>query len=724
MHILNGTFITLASAVVLLLLLQPVGTDAQWAIAQACLVAMLAIKLLRLDGYWRHLFFALGALLVLRYVYWRTTSTLPSPNHLQDFVPGIILYGAEMFCVVMLALSLFVISRPINRGRAPAIKSGEEPTVDVFVPSYNEDAGLLALTLAAAKAMDYPSDRMKVYLLDDGGTDQKINSANFTVSDGAARRREELQELCRTLGVTYLTRERNEHAKAGNLSNGLLHSRGELVVVFDADHAPAREFLRETVGFFARDEKLFLVQTPHFFVNPDPIEKNLSTFHRMPSESEMFYGMIQKGLDKWNAAFFCGSAAVLRRSALEQVGGFAGTSITEDCETALELHAAGWNSIYVEKPLIAGLQPETFSSFIGQRTRWCSGMLQILLMKNPLFKKGLTAAQRICYLSTCMFWLFPIPRMAFIFAPLLFIFLDLKIYNSTVSEFGAYTMTYLVACMLLQSYAYGRFRWPWISELYEYLQSVYLLRAIVNVVKNPRSPKFNVTDKGGAMDQDHLSGSAWPYFLIFAVLLAAEGTVVYRMHHEPEAAGLLLIVGFWNLFNLFIAGLALGAVSERRERRRFHRLPTEARATLTVDGVVLAGSILDISQDGMLIHTGGTLAVRPQSEGTLTLPPSRDTLAAVSLSVRIVNFRTEGNVRKIGVRFEKLNAAAYGAVASLMYSDLKLLRGERKSRQRSKSILLGTGQILLWGLRHTLRGGYYALFRRDATPAVPAVTTR
>ena len=73
----------------------------------------------------------------------------------------------------------------------------------------------------------------------------------------------------------------------------------------------------------------------------------------------MFYGMIQKGLDKWNAAFFCGSAAVLRRTALEQAGGFAGTSITEDCETALELHANGWTSIYVDKPLIAGLQPDS-----------------------------------------------------------------------------------------------------------------------------------------------------------------------------------------------------------------------------------------------------------------------------------------------------------------------------------------------------------------------------
>jgi cellulose synthase (UDP-forming) len=255
---------------------------------------------------------------------------LDAPKHRQHdrFHPGAVLYGAEMFCVLMLGLSLFVISRPIQRPQAPSVSPEDAPTIDVFVPSYNEDASLLAITLAAAKAMDYPQDKLTIYLLDDGGTDQKVQSPDPSVAAAALDRRAKLQELCRTLGVQYLTRARNLQAKAGNLSNGLLHSKGDLVVVFDADHAPAREFLKETVGFFNHDPKLFLVQTPHFFINPDPLERNLSTFTRMPSEYEMFYGIIQQGLDKWNAAFFCGSAAVLRRTALEQAGGFAGSSIT------------------------------------------------------------------------------------------------------------------------------------------------------------------------------------------------------------------------------------------------------------------------------------------------------------------------------------------------------------------------------------------------------------
>ena len=192
-----------------------------------------------------------------------------------------------------------------------------------------------------------------------------------------------MQALCAALRVNYLTRARNEHAKAGNLNNGLEHSTGDLVAVFDADHAPARSFLEETIGYFATEKNLFLVQTPHFFINPDPVERNLGTFHTMPSENEMFYGVIQRGLDKWNAAFFCGSAAVLRREALQETNGFSGVSITEDCETALELHSRGWKSIYVDKPLIAGLQPDSFASFIGQRSRWAQGMIQILRYRFP-----------------------------------------------------------------------------------------------------------------------------------------------------------------------------------------------------------------------------------------------------------------------------------------------------------------------------------------------------
>ena len=386
----------------------PVSLQVHLVTALLFLATMAIIKTLRLGGFWRLLLLALGTAVILRYAYWRTTSTLPPMEQWADFIPAILLYVAEMYCIFMLGLSLFVTSAPVPRRPSRSLAPGDPvPSVDVFIPSYNEGYEMLAGTLAAAKAMDYPPERLTVWLLDDGGTTEKRNDPDIEAARAAQERHESLKALCAELGARYLTRERNEHAKAGNLNNGLAHSTGDLVAVFDADHAPARDFLQETVPYFGDDARLFLVQTPHFFLNPDPLERNLRTFERMPSENEMFYSIIQRGLDKWNASFFCGSAALLRREALAETRGFSGRSITEDCETALNLHGRKWNSVYLDKPLIAGLQPATFSSFIGQRTRWAQGMMQIMLFSFPLFKRGLTLAQRLCYLSSTLFWFFP-----------------------------------------------------------------------------------------------------------------------------------------------------------------------------------------------------------------------------------------------------------------------------------------------------------------------------
>ncbi len=495
----------LAGLAFLLLAFEPVGIQAQFVLGAGSVAAMVLIRLLRLDGglngAWRKVFLALGTGIVLRYLYWRTTSTLPPMSDPVSFACGLTLYIAELYSIGMLFVSLFVIADPLDRPAAPRLAEADMPTVDVLVPSYNEDRDLLAVTLAAATALHYPADRLSVHLLDDGGTDQKCERENPVAAAAARRRRAELMQLSADLGVTYHTRAKNLHAKAGNMNSALADTDGELVVVFDADHVPMPDFLQETVGHFRRDPRLFLCQTPHFFSNPDPIEKNLATFETMPSENEMFYGVIQRGLDKWNGAFFCGSAAVLRRAALDEVGGFSGISITEDCETALDLHSRGWNSLYVDKPMICGLQPETFASFIGQRSRWCRGMFQIFLLKNPLFKRGLGLTQRICYLSNMTYWFFPLFRLPFLVAPFLYIWFSLQIYIANVHEFVSYTMIYMVVNVLMQNTMYGKVRWPFVSELYEFTQSIFLCRGLISVVLNPLKPTFNVTDKGNNLER-------------------------------------------------------------------------------------------------------------------------------------------------------------------------------------------------------------------------------
>ena len=710
----NATFWVWAVLLTLIIVIasQPVGLNAQFSFGLIGVGMMLLIRLANLRGAWMHIFMAVAAAIVFRYIYWRVTSTIPPISDPLNFFFGSLLFAAEIYSVGMLVLSFFIVSDPIERKDAPLRGDQQQwPSVDVFVPSYNEDLELVGMTLAAAKNLDYPTNKLNVYLLDDGGTDQKCNDPDPVKAREARERRIEMRNFCEELGVTYLTRARNEHAKAGNLNAGMERSNGDLVVVFDADHAPTRDFLTHTVGHFQRDPKLFLVQTPHFFLNPDPVEKNLDTFSRMPSENEMFYSVIQKGLDKWNGTFFCGSAAVLRREALQLTNGFSGQSITEDCETALELHTRGWNSVYVDRPMIAGLQPETFASFIGQRARWCQGMLQILMLKKPMFRKGLTGAQRLAYTSSPLFWLFPISRLTFMIAPALYVFFDLQIYNASLQEFIAYTMFFLISNVLVQNMVYGTVRWPWISELYEYVQSLYLVKSIASVIINPRAPSFNVTAKGETLEHNHLSPLGWPYFAMFIFLAATTVWALWRITYEGTGNELLLIVTLWSVFNLCIGGVALGVVSERRERRRHYRLNTERRADFVLGNTSYPVIVDDCSIGGMRLRPlDGLVPFSSNSgeQGKLVLHGGAEG-SGYPLDVMLKWSSTDEKGPSYGVSYAGLSAIDQRAVATVLYPNHGVLEAIRKRRHTGRAVSGGTFEFAYWSVFHTVRGFGYAL---------------
>jgi cellulose synthase (UDP-forming) len=701
-------FWAIATAVVVALITTPISLQAHLIAGTIVVGAMILLKFLRPYGVWRLIALGLGTAIVLRYVYWRTTSTLPPINQLEDFIPGLILYLAELYNIGMLFLSLFVVAMPLPRRKSAPPIPAEAPTVDVFVPSYNEEPELLATTLSAALAMDYPAGRLTVYLLDDGGTDEKCNADNFVAASAARERRATLQKLCEGLGCTYLTRERNISAKAGNLNNGLANSSGELVVVFDADHAPARNFLTETIGYFALDPKLFLVQTPHFFINPDPLERNLRTFKAMPSENEMFYGIIQRGLDKWNASFFCGSAAVLRRTALRTTNGFSGRSITEDAETAITLHATGWNSIYVDKPLIAGLQPATFASFIGQRSRWAQGMMQILLYHRPMLKSGLSLPQRLCYSSSALFWLFPFVRLTFLVAPLFYLFFGLEIFTASGAEFIAYVSSYMAVNLMMQNYLYGRYRWPWISELYEFIQSVYLLPAVVSVLINPGKPTFKVTAKSEELGTRRISELGLPFFIIFAVLTLGVVATYWRIITEPYNADTTLVVGLWNILNLLMAGCALGVVSERPEGRGARRFPVKRRGQISIDGRTAPIVTENVSVDGVAIRVLSKDFDRlpVNSTGEIAFETSI-AMPAGALPVRVVRLAPDAKGLVLGCRYEPSEPLHSRIIADLAFSDAGIWSSFQKARRQNMGVIYGTFRFLRLAVFQTSRGLSY-----------------
>jgi len=545
----------------------------------------------------------MGIVIVLRYLYWRTFDTLVYEGFL-DFSAALLLYFAEVLAITIYLLGIFSSLNLLKR--EPVVldnyPESEWPTVDILIPTYNEPHTLVENTILAALAMDYPKEKFNVYLLDDGGTVQKCNDPDIQKSTLAKKRQKTLQKFCELCGATYLTREKNEHSKAGNLNAAMDKIDSELLLVLDADHIPSKQFLQKTVGLFLKDEKIFLVQTPHAFYNIDPIEKNLKMGNTVVNESDMFYKHIQLGHDFWESSFFCGSAAVLRRKHLDEVGGIGLETITEDAETAIKLHNKGYKSAYISEPMIRGLQAETFTDLVLQRIRWTQGMIQIFLFHNPLSSKNLKWYQKLSYFSAILFWLFAFSRVVFYIAPLLYLFFGLHIYNANGIEIFAYVIPHIAMAVMMSYFLYAKVRSPFFSELYETVLAFFTLPAIVSVLANPKKPTFNVTPKGQASAANHISDFSTPFLVMLILVILGFVASFYRFYAYPDELDSIIITTVWNLFNMLMLIAAIGVISEKQEFRKYIRLPLETNSEIMLDNnMTIEGIITDISETSVNI---------------------------------------------------------------------------------------------------------------------------
>ena len=544
-------------------------------------------------------FLLMASFITLRYLIWRATSTLVYTGPVDFFFMSL-LYVAELEVALVYIINMFTNVYPLSREEVSMPEDESTwPTVDVFLPTYVEDVELVRITATAAKQIDYPEDKINIYILDDGSTDARCH--NKQLSAGANYRKKKMRALADQVGVHYIARKENKHAKAGNINYALGKSSGEIILVLDCDHVPAHDILKQTLGWFFKDPKLCLVQTPHFFINPDPLEKNLGSFHKAPSENEMFYRGIQPAIDFWDASFFCGSAALLRRTALEEVGGIVGDTITEDCETSINLHAKGYHSVYVDRPMVCGLSPETFEDFLLQRTRWCQGMLQMFFLNNPTFKKGLTFAQRVCYTSFYMYWFFGFARLMFFVAPSLYLLFGVQVYHASLDEAAVYVVPHILGSLITMRYLFGKYRWPLFSELYESVQGLFLLPAVIGVVENPKSPTFKVTPKGKTLNEDYLSPLAGPFYLMFVIMLISIPTAIYQWVNNPYAQDGIIICLVWLSINLVLTFSALGVFWERQQVRTYPRAWADGPAgMLDAMGRELGtGRLHDLSMSGV-----------------------------------------------------------------------------------------------------------------------------
>jgi cellulose synthase (UDP-forming) len=538
-----------------------------------------------------------------RYVRWRlTTVGLTQPN--LETALGALLLAAEAYAVVMLVLGYVQTAGTLRRSPEPLPDDPTLwPSVDVYVPTYDEPLEVVRATVLSALALDWPRDRLRVWILDDG-------------------RRPAFRAFAARAGAGYLTRDRNVHAKAGNINAALQRTRGEFVAIFDCDHVPARSFLQMTMGWFLRDRRLAFVQTPHHFYSPDPFERNLRTFRRVPNEGELFYALIQPGNDLWNAAFFCGSCAVLRRSALEEVGGVAVETLTEDAHTALRLHRAGWRSAYLDVPQAAGLATESLAAHVGQRIRWARGMVQIFRVDNPLLGRGLTVPQRLCYLAAILHWFSGVPRLVFLLAPLWYLFFELHVFNALPLAVLAYALPHIAHATATNSRIQGRFRHSFWSEVYETCLSFYLAVATTMALLRPGAGRFNVTAKGGRIERSWFDWRIASPLLVLAALevlgLASGAWRLWTGHGRIDAVAVNMV---WTAHSLVIVAAALAVAYEQRQVRLAPRVVVRLPAIVHLAcGHTIAAQTVDLSQRGVRVVAPGDRPLAPGDRVHVSFP--------------------------------------------------------------------------------------------------------
>ena len=524
----------------------------------------------------------MSAIVSSRYLWWRVSSTLNWDDSL-DLLLGVGLLLAELYAWLVLILGYFQTAWPMGRKPAPLPADPSHwPSVDVYIPTYNEPLSVVKPTVFAAMALDWPADKLRIYLLDDG-------------------RRDEFRDFAASAGVDYQIRPDNSYAKAGNLNHALKQTDGEFVAIFDCDHIPTRSFLQLTLGWFTRDEKMALMQTPHHFFSPDPFERNLEHFRETPNENQLFYSLVQDGNDLWDATFFCGSCAVLRRAPLVEVGGVAVETVTEDAHTALKLHRLGYRSAYLNIPQAAGLATENLSAHVGQRIRWARGMAQIFRIDNPLFGRGLRWSQRLCYTNAMLHFFYGIPRIIFLTAPLAFLLFESYIIYAPAAAIALYVLPHMFHASLTNSRMQGRYRHSFWAEMYETVLAWYVLLPTTAALFNPGKGKFNVTVKGGLIDRDYFDWTiSKPYLVLIGLNLLGLGAGIWRMFWGPvDEMGTVFINQIWTLYNLLILGGAIAVAAEVKQVRKSHRVSIDLPATLAFsNGKMLHCRVTDYSEGG------------------------------------------------------------------------------------------------------------------------------
>jgi cellulose synthase (UDP-forming) len=600
----------------------------------------------------------LALIFTARYFFWRIAFTL---NPVAKWFFYIFL-TAEMLNFLE-SLLFYITTWTPTRYATP--EPLNDCTVDVFIATYNESLELLRETAACAVSIRYPH---KTCILDDGN-------------------RPEVAQLAQELGCEYFTRQEHKHAKAGNLNNAMKFTSGDFILVLDADHVPSPDIIDQLLGFF-RDPKVGIVQAAQDFYNLDSFQ-HLTSWNTKYGwqQQELFFNIIQPGKDHFNAAFYCGSPAILRREALNDVGGFAIDTITEDMHTGLRMQKKGWHVLYHNRTLARGLAPQTYAGFATQWQRWGHGAMQVFRVENPIFCKQLSFGQRLCYFSSFYFYWMGYQKVIYMLTPafcLLTGLFPLSTQPETfVSYFGPFFLLNLVACCLLQ----GGFRNFLMSEEFNVLKLKVLMMSAKGLVSG--EGKFQVTPKSQS------AGADWRDMKLHGLLaLIVLSAIAFGLKRLFTLQGFVFwayaVNLFWAAFYFCLITPLIWRAMRRKEMRSTYRFPARLGVPLTFkqeNAEPREGYARNMNRSGLSITLSEELPLDSLLEIEIKLP--KFTVIATGRVMRHQKFKNKKDGRLLvsnGIKFEHIEPSDQDEISKYLFWEVapregRVLRLTRMSQE-------------------------------------------
>ncbi|HEV2292476.1 MAG TPA: glycosyltransferase [Tepidisphaeraceae bacterium] len=551
----------------------------------------------------------------LVYLVWRVVGVASAPTLDAATVVAAVFLAVEVCKEGNTLLTYFFFARHADRSREAdagearlrALHPGDLPCVDVFIPTYNEERTILEKTIVGAMGIEWPD--LRIWVLDDG-------------------KRDWLEQMCREMGVRYLRRSDNRHAKAGNLNNAFRVSRdgaGEYIAMFDADFVARRDFLYRTLGFF-EDPKVGVVQTPQHFYNPDPVQHNLLANDSVTDQQRAFFDIVQPCKDAWDLAYCCGTSAVVRRSCIERLGGFPHDTVTEDLLLTYNLLDAGYVTRYLNERLSIGLSPEGVKEYLTQRARWCTGTLQQLYTRvGPFSHSRLTLLQRASLLNIMLSWMLAYPFMLMVLlGPNLYWYLGWTMVPASLGEFAAVFLPFAVSGYFLLRTVCGSRSLPVINDCQTIIGCFTFTPVIVGTLLKPFGHKFKVTAKGGDRSQKVVQwGLLAKIAAVWVVTLG--GLVVGALRGVSDGADTtaMSLNLVWSSYNLVILAVAALVTIEQPRRRGEERFRVDEPGELWLGEEVVPCTVFDLSLSGARVsHAGaanvaGPVVLRVRGVGAL-----------------------------------------------------------------------------------------------------------